>query len=471
MPPNFHVSKHPPYNRAPYWNPKKNKEAPPREPLEVHFPKTELTNRTFGIICPKIHRDIAYHISSGWQEIVKHIFNSSSKIHSYSFPIPLDASTPGQLGQLRAGRMIYEYIEMAENDIAEVAYQYQYLFKTDIKNFYPSIYTHSIPWALHGKNFIRHGRTNNVKNRLNCTDFLGNRLDRLFAAANDGCTNGIPIGPAVSDLIAEIVLAGVDKLASANIKEQVRIVRFKDDYRILSKDEESGVRAIKRIQEALSEFSLELNDEKTEKHRLPEGIFRKWPSLYHSANPTPKKRYSFKRFREVYLAVLSIDNQLPGTGVIDRFLADLCSTQDGLRAKFRKSDLSKAISMLMIMSRRRTKSLPKTLAIIETLLRESDNIDHQTNIKAHLTRTLDELNKDEKRNRYMLMWITYFLRANKLHGDLPSETPFSDPVLTATFTSQAPSNLKSPDFKLTRGVMAASRATNLLEHLDVFMPQ
>jgi len=45
-------------------------------------------------------------------------------------------------------------LKPSENDVAAIAFRYKYLIKTDIKNFYPSIYTHSIPWALHDKAVI-----------------------------------------------------------------------------------------------------------------------------------------------------------------------------------------------------------------------------------------------------------------------------------------------------------------------------
>jgi len=118
---------------------------------------------------------------------------------------------------------------MAEHDVASVAFRYKYLITTDIKNFYPSIYTHSIPWAIHGKKFIR-----SAKNRHNYNLF-GNRLDKLFQNADDGCTNGVPIGPVVSDLIAEIVLSAVDRMISGELEKDILVVRFKDDYRILAK--------------------------------------------------------------------------------------------------------------------------------------------------------------------------------------------------------------------------------------------
>jgi retron-type reverse transcriptase len=77
-------------------------------------------------------------------------------------------------------------------------------------------------------------------------------LDRLFQAANDGCTNGIPIGPVVSDLIAEIVLAAIDRELSRKLRRlDILAVRFKDDYRFLCKTEAHGVEVLKELQRQL----------------------------------------------------------------------------------------------------------------------------------------------------------------------------------------------------------------------------
>ncbi len=103
---------------------------------------------------------------------------------------------------------------MAENDLVSEAFRFKHLFTTDVRNCYASIYTHSIPWALHTKQLAH-----DFKNRNDFTLF-GNRLDKLFQNANDGCTNGIPIGPAISDLIAEVVLAGVDLALSRFLSEE-----------------------------------------------------------------------------------------------------------------------------------------------------------------------------------------------------------------------------------------------------------
>ena len=107
--------------------------------------------------------------------------------------------------------MIYEFLEMAEKDIVSEAYKYKYLITT-ISNFYPSLFTHSIPWAAHGNNLF-------AKNHIEIiTTFLGIGLIN-YSNSNDGCTNGIPIGPVVSDLISELILLQLIYL-SKKLKEE-----------------------------------------------------------------------------------------------------------------------------------------------------------------------------------------------------------------------------------------------------------
>jgi len=230
----------------------------------------------------------------------------SSEVACFSFPIPVDARHPGRIGHLRSGRAIYEFLRMAEDEIVAVAYEYSHIVRTDIRNFYRSIYTHSIAWAIHGKPFIRE------KKNLHDYTLLGNRLDSLFQNANDGCTNGIPIGPIVSDIVAEIVVAAVDVRFTEALKQkhlQCQAVRFKDDYRLLVTSEADGIEAVKCLQTALKEFNLELGEEKTEVLALPDGLFRPWVSMYHAARPRKRGSYAWRDFRELYLAVLRIDRQ------------------------------------------------------------------------------------------------------------------------------------------------------------------
>ena len=462
LPPCFTVLTHPAYGKVYTTHTKKNYKPPIHEYIQVHFPKTELTDRTFGIIEPELHSDIALHIARNWKAVIGVLFHNQNKVCAYSFPVPVDKSNVGKVGRLRSGRLIYEFIEMAERDMAAVSYKFSFLLTTDVKNFYPSLYTHSIAWALHGKKVIR-----KVGNRYDYT-FLGNRLDKLFQNANDGCTNGVPIGPAVSDLVAELMLAAVDRILSRDLTDDVLVVRFKDDYRILAKSEQAGRSVVKNLQAALKEYRLELNDEKTQVHKLPDGLFRTWVSEYHAANPLPKAYYSFKRFKETYLAVVAIDRRNPGTGVIDRFLADIVRNDYTLRVRLNDGSIPRIISLLLMLANLRTKAFPKVLAVIEAMVRSPAGQVHAADIKAHLVSFLAELSKRESENRYLIAWIYYFLRANGLDGNITSIKAPSHCIPRAVRTSRFTEFSSAADFRVFQGVKTAARSMSMLEHLDIF---
>jgi len=216
------------------------------------------------------------------------LFRTNNKIHSYSFPIPITSKSEGELGNLRAGRMIYEYLEMAENDLVAEAYNYKYILKSDIKNFYPSIYTHSIAWAIHTKETIR-----KKGNRNKFNDYVGLVLDKLFQYSNDGCTNGIAIGPAISDLIAEVILSAIDTECSKVITAKgidFIGVRFKDDYRFLCHSKEDAKLIIKTLQKQMALFNLTLNESKSQAIELPEGLFREWTAEYQTFSLRYRKK-------------------------------------------------------------------------------------------------------------------------------------------------------------------------------------
>jgi hypothetical protein len=468
LPPCFKVLTHPPFQKRYFSHTKKKFSPRTTEYIQVHFPKTEVTDRTFGIIHPDIHSDIARTIAKNWAPLMSSIFDGNNLVCAYSFPIPLDKNRRGTIGKLRSGRMIYEFIEMAEQDLATIAYRFKFLITTDIKNFYPSIYTHSIPWAIHGKKLIRSG-----SNRHDF-QFFGNRLDKLFQNAYDGCTNGIPIGPAVSDLISEVVLSGVDRMLSkrlVKLADNVSVVRFKDDYRILARTREEGRSVVKELQAAAKEYRLELNDEKTQFHELPSGLFREWVSRYNTANPRPKKFYSFRRFKEVYLSVVAIDGERQA-GIIDRFLADLIDSKNSrLRMALKGRSLFKVVSLLLMLADRRTKAFPMVLAILESILRSPLGKAHSSDIEKYLVEHLERLSKAEAENRYLIAWILYFLRANALDGKLSKKIKFTDPIVRAIRTSRFTAFKTYKDFKVFQTVKQAAKQISMLDHLAVFKPQ
>lgn len=468
LPPCFSVVKRPPKPKV-YFRVKKNGKyhVDRTECVNVHFPKTEFTDRTFGIIHPHVHNDIAYHISRNWLRIVDAMIPADSQVTSYSFPIPINLRKPGRLGYLRSGRMIYEFIAMTDDDIASISYKYSYLVKADIKNFYPSIYTHSLAWALHEKAVIRQpANLHNYK-------LLGNKLDRLFQNANDGCTNGIPIGPVVSDIVAEIIASSVDRVLTAKLaasKIDCEAVRFKDDYRILVRSESDARIVIKSLQAALKEYNLELSDEKTRISSLPDGLFRDWVSRYHAAYPRKLDRFTWKQFRELYLAVIEIDRSNPGTGIIDRFLADIATSDGALKIWIGDYNLEKIISMLLMLASLRVKAFPKVMAILENLLKSPFGIIHQIKIIEYLESYLKRLAQDEERNKYLISWISYFLSSQDLVKLLSFKPKFKDPITRSIFRNKGMVFHTCSDFKIFEGCKSAAKKGTMFKHLDVFDP-
>jgi hypothetical protein len=460
LPPCFCVCKHPRYGRR-FSTFKPGTFAPPvSQVCEVHFPKSDLTDRTFGIMAPDIHSDIAREVAANWEAILDVVFSSNKKVYTYSFPIPVASTTPGQIGSLRAGRMIYEWIEMAERDLVEEAYRYKYLVRADVKNFYPSVYTHSIAWALHTRAEIRKG-----SNRRDFS-FLGNRLDKLFQSANDGCTNGLPIGPVVSDLMAEIVLSAVDINISSEVARMgVLGLRFKDDYRFLCRSMEECRGITKILQRALKDFSLLLSEEKTQVVELPEGIFREWKSRYHGIRLRKGTKIKFREFQELYLGVLRIDREVPGTGIIDTFIADI--TDDSYMPRFpvTEAHAKKIVSLLLLLGERRIKSFPGILGLLEAMMVSGGRTVRDT-IQQHLNRLLGDLSKDEESNRYIISWMLYFLKSNNL--PVRPRKRFNNPILASIQGNRMSVFTSYRDFKLFRGVRAARRAGLLLKHIDAF---
>jgi hypothetical protein len=465
LPPCFVVTQHRAISKALFTHTRKKYAPPLTDLLSLQFPKSDWTDRRFGIIDPNLHTDMAQIIARNWKAVMGVLFHRTNRVFSYSFPIPVDRRARGAVGALRAGRMIYEWIEMAERDLAAEAFRYRCLFTTDVKNCYASIYTHSIPWAIHGKAAARRRRFD--------FDLIGNRLDKLFQNANDGCTNGIPVGPAISDLVAELVLAGADlhfsrALAKTSYASDVLVVRFKDDYRILTKRVEQGRSVLKLLQASLQEYRLELNEEKTESRPLPGGLFRPWVSEYHALNPRPKGRYDYRRFREVYLGVVEIDRQHPGTGIVDRFLADIVTKNNALRLALRSRELDQAVSLLLMLPALRAKSLPKVLAVVEALLAKYPNAGTEQTIASQLAAWYHELAEREAENVYQLAWLAYFMRSNGLDAHFIDKYKLKDPIARAPYTSRFAAFRRGSQATLFRGVKASANAGSMLHHLDIF---
>lgn len=150
----------------------------------------------------------------------------------------------------------------------------RYLLKTDINQFYPTLYTHTVPWALHSKTqckalLMKPGKGSHL---------LGNKIDKALQCLNEGQTHGIPIGPDASLVVAEVLLAAVDAELLKRCGKAIRGFRYVDDYELSFGTLSDGESVLTELQSILAEYELALNPRKTRFEELPLPLEDTWGS-------------------------------------------------------------------------------------------------------------------------------------------------------------------------------------------------
>lgn len=147
--------------------------------------------------------------------------------------------------------------------------------RTDISQFYPSIYTHAVDWAVRGKAV--------AKKTMRATT-LGPSLDKRLQASRSGQTVGISIGPDTSWLVSEIVLARVDEaLCKKHAGVGRRAVRFGDDMTFYASSEGEAHDVLSDYERILAEYELALNPIKVEVLRGIEPPEPRWVTTLRQA--------------------------------------------------------------------------------------------------------------------------------------------------------------------------------------------
>ncbi len=135
--------------------------------------------------------------------------------------------------------------------------EFSHLLHTDVTDCYGSLYTHSIAWAING---IEEAKKKKGKNSP-----LGNKIDFHIQASRYGQTNGISQGSVLMDFVAEIVLGYVDELINTELgnSTDIRILRYRDDYRIFANSDERAEEVLKLVSDKLRRVGMKLGVSKT----------------------------------------------------------------------------------------------------------------------------------------------------------------------------------------------------------------
>jgi hypothetical protein len=148
--------------------------------------------------------------------------------------------------------------------------KYDAMVQIDVNKCFDSIYTHSLSWAVLGKDQTK------FKLEGSKSTFAG-RFDDLMQNLNHKETNGIVIGPEFSRIFAEIILQSVDvelitKLAKReNLTHKVdyEIFRYVDDFFVFYNEESTQLKIFEMLQEILKSKKLSINTAKIKHYQKP----------------------------------------------------------------------------------------------------------------------------------------------------------------------------------------------------------
>lgn len=215
------------------------------------------TWRNFQLIHPILYVDLVNILTQevNWQTIINRFeeFQEDPRVKCHSIPVESTGVKSDKAEQ------ILKWWKNLEQSQIELALDYEYCIHSDITDCYPSIYTHSIAWALHGKEW--------AKNNRRLEDGVGHLIDNRIQCMQGGQTNGIPQGSVLMDFIAEMLLGYADLMLLQRIKDDeitnFQILRYRDDYRIFSNNLSDAEIIMKYLSEILLDLNLKINASKT----------------------------------------------------------------------------------------------------------------------------------------------------------------------------------------------------------------
>ena len=231
--------------------------------------------RHIGIPNPLYQIILCSYIEKNWKEIKKHIKKSSISISRPKIPIKREKS-------IRSFDLVKNTLNF-EQEFALRSTEFSYVLKTDISRFYDTLYTHSISWALHGKN--------NAKKLRSDPRLYGNHLDRWVGRTRDGQTLGIPIGPDSSIIISEIIASSIDCKLKKKLGDNVHGIRIIDDYLLFFKERYECEDTLAILHGLFKKYELEMNPTKIKILELPYILEPQWKSEIRQFHfrTTPKK--------------------------------------------------------------------------------------------------------------------------------------------------------------------------------------
>lgn len=279
------------------------------EPIQCSIPKNELGRRFIQVLHPLPFFFLAKYLTENYATLLRVCSKST-----------LSCSKP-----IRSSRLTQRYLIPRSKSVATFKEELliksldKYVeLKVDLSNYYPSIYTHIIPWAIVGRNVAKEiWRSEKKKIKPGCSVEekeaydMSNQIDILIEHCQEKQTHGIPIGPDTSFLVAETILSSLDEAIRAKVGG-ICGVRYYDDYYLYFDTTEQAEAVLKIMIDTFKEFGLEVNLSKVEINHLPISVVDRYAVVLSPLEfKSDKKAHMLQVFFEL---MWSLVRECPGKG-------------------------------------------------------------------------------------------------------------------------------------------------------------
>lgn len=198
----------------------------------------------------------------------------------------------------------------------------RYYVKADISSCFPSIYTHTIQWAIVGKEKAKKCRDR---------EEWVNKFDKLCRNINFGESKGLLIGPVTSNLVSELILAKIDE----ELAMKYSYVRYIDDYHCFVQSYKEGEQFLQDLAAILDKYRLTLNYNKIKILKLPMEIESDWP-LYFKSNPIilNEDKISYSQIKYLYHEAIRLMQENEGyIAILNYFIKVMSKKKFSFRAR------------------------------------------------------------------------------------------------------------------------------------------
>ena len=341
--------------------------------------------RPFTLIHPMIYVDLVNYLTKkdNWKVLQDRFleFQKDDKIICTSIPVESTSVKSDSEEQILSW---WEKLEQAQ---LKLALDFNYCIHTDITDCYQSMYTHTVPWAIHGKEWAKKNRSSG----------LGNDIDNKIQSLQGGQTNGIPQGTVLMDFIAEIILGYADmqllELANQESINDFKIIRYRDDYRIFANKKDVAERLMKLLSEVLLDLNLKINSKKTflSEDIILDGI--KADKLYWTTKKTSlfeyitsfvrengkikltKKRYYKLTLQKHLIEIKILGDKFPNCGQLMNALSEFYDNRISILdpKQNQLADINQLISIITSIMVKNPRTVQSCVAILHKLLEFIDS--------------------------------------------------------------------------------------------------